>query len=114
MATSPATALDADDTDDPTGVGNTARAAEPGLTYEAARAQLQEVLRALESGGQPLEESLALWRRGEELADVCQRWLDGASAHLSEAIAARENEAPAQAEDRSQDRAANRAVGKST
>ncbi len=101
MATSPAAALDTDNTDDPhdAAVG---RSAQAGLSYEAARAQLQNVLRALESGGQPLEESLALWRRGEELADICQRWLDDASARLSEAIAAREDEAPAPAQDRSQ------------
>jgi exodeoxyribonuclease VII small subunit len=47
------------------------------------------VMRALESGGQSLEESLALWRRGEDLADICQRWLDDASSRLDEAIAAR-------------------------
>lgn len=59
------------------------------LSYEAARAQLQEVLKALESGGQPLEQSLALWRQGEDLADVCQRWLDDATARLDDAIASR-------------------------
>lgn len=102
MATSPAAALDAEDADGQTGAVDPARTADAGLSYEVARAQLQEVLRALESGGQPLEESLALWRRGEQLADICQRWLDDASARLSEAIAAREDESPAQAEDRSQ------------
>jgi exodeoxyribonuclease VII small subunit len=59
--------------------------------YEAARAELAEVVRRLEAGGQTLEESLALWERGEELADICQRWLEGASARLEEAVAAREN-----------------------
>ncbi len=57
------------------------------ISYEAARAELADVVRKLESGGQPLEESLALWQRGEELADICQRWLDGATARLDEAIA---------------------------
>lgn len=61
------------------------------IGYEAARAELAEIVRKLETGGQSLEESLALWQRGEELADVCQRWLDGASARLDEAIAARES-----------------------
>ena len=60
------------------------------LSYEAARAELGEVMRALESGGQSLEESLELWRRGEELADVCQRWLNQASQRLDEAIAQRD------------------------
>lgn len=58
-------------------------------TYEAARAELAEVMKALESGGQSLEDSLELWRRGEELAEICQRWLDEAGRRLDEAIAAR-------------------------
>jgi exodeoxyribonuclease VII small subunit len=58
-------------------------------SYEAARAELAEVMKALESGGQSLEDSLELWRRGEELADICQRWLDEAGRRLDEAIAAR-------------------------
>ena len=56
-------------------------------SYEQARAELAEIVRALEAGGQPLEESLTLWRRGEELADLCQRWLDGATERLDKAIA---------------------------
>jgi exodeoxyribonuclease VII small subunit len=35
-----------------------------------------------------LEESLALWERGEELARVCQEWLDGARARLDQALRA--------------------------
>jgi exodeoxyribonuclease VII small subunit len=58
------------------------------IGYEAARAELAEIVRRLETGGQTLEESLALWQRGEELADICQRWLDGATARLDAAIAA--------------------------
>jgi exodeoxyribonuclease VII small subunit len=60
------------------------------LSYEVARAELAEVVRALEGGGQSLEESLALWQRGEQLADLCQRWLDRASAGLDAALAARD------------------------
>ncbi|HET8658950.1 MAG TPA: exodeoxyribonuclease VII small subunit, partial [Micromonosporaceae bacterium] len=51
---------------------------EPDLNYEQARAELASVVERLEAGGATLEESLALWERGERLADVCQRWLDGA------------------------------------
>jgi exodeoxyribonuclease VII small subunit len=57
----------------------------PELSYEAARDELVDVVRRLESGSPTLEESLALWERGEELAAVCQRWLDGARARLSAA-----------------------------
>jgi len=59
--------------------------AEPDLNYEDARAELATVVERLEAGGTTLEESLALWERGEELAAVCQRWLDGARTRLNEA-----------------------------
>jgi exodeoxyribonuclease VII small subunit len=55
------------------------------LSYEQARAELAEVVQKLESGGGTLEESLALWERGEKLAQICQRWLDGAKAKLDAA-----------------------------
>jgi exodeoxyribonuclease VII small subunit len=54
--------------------------------YEEARTELIEVVRALEAGGTTLEESLALWERGEKLAAVCQEWLDGARRRLDAAI----------------------------
>jgi exodeoxyribonuclease VII small subunit len=56
--------------------------------YEEARAELIEVVRALEAGGTTLEESLALWERGERLATVCQDWLDGARRRLDAAMEA--------------------------
>ncbi|MFJ1806421.1 MULTISPECIES: exodeoxyribonuclease VII small subunit [unclassified Streptomyces] len=57
------------------------------LGYEQARDELIEVVRRLEAGGTTLEESLALWERGEELARVCRRWLEGARARLDAALA---------------------------
>ncbi|WP_084724484.1 exodeoxyribonuclease VII small subunit [Streptacidiphilus melanogenes] len=60
------------------------------LGYEQAREELLDVVRRLETGGGTLEESLALWERGEELARVCERWLDGARARLDAALAADE------------------------
>jgi exodeoxyribonuclease VII small subunit len=60
------------------------------LGYEQARDELIEVVRRLEAGGATLEESLALWERGEELARVCRRWLEGARARLDAALAAEE------------------------
>ena len=59
------------------------------LSYEDARAELAKVVERLESGGGSLEDALALWERGEHLADVCQRWLDGARARLDAARSAR-------------------------
>lgn len=55
-------------------------------SYEAAREELVEIVRALEAGGTTLEESLALWERGELLAGICQAWLDGARARLDAAM----------------------------
>jgi len=52
------------------------------LSYEAARDELAEVVAKLEGGKVSLEESLKLWERGEELAKICQNWLDGAKAKL--------------------------------
>ncbi|MFE6284762.1 exodeoxyribonuclease VII small subunit [Streptomyces sp. NPDC057877] len=60
------------------------------LGYEQARDELIDVVRRLEAGGTTLEESLALWERGEELAKVCRRWLDGARARLDAALAEEE------------------------
>ena len=59
------------------------------LSYEQARTELAGVVEKLEAGGTSLEESLALWERGEHLADVCQRWLDGARERLDTARQAR-------------------------
>ena len=56
----------------------------PG-TYEEARAELEDVVRRLETGGVALEESLKLWERGEQLARYCQDWLDGARRRLDAA-----------------------------
>ena len=62
-------------------------------SYEEAREQLMEVVRTLESGGTDLEESLALWERGEQLARICQDWLDGARKRLDAVIAEQDEEA---------------------
>ncbi len=58
---------------------------EPELGYEQAREQLLEVIQKLESGNVPLSESMTLWERGEKLAAICQRWLDGALAKIEAA-----------------------------
>ncbi len=55
-------------------------------SYEDARDELVTVVQKLETGGGSLEESIALWERGEELARICQQWLDGARARLDAVI----------------------------
>jgi exodeoxyribonuclease VII small subunit len=52
------------------------------LTYEQARDELITIVSRLEGGQIGLEDSMALWERGEALADHCSRWLDGAEAKL--------------------------------
>ena len=59
-------------------------------SYEQAREELVEVVRRLESGGTDLEESLALWERGEQLATICQQWLDGVRERLDETLEEKE------------------------
>ena len=59
--------------------------ADKKLSYEAARDELAAVVSELESGQSTLEQSLQLWQRGEDLAKICQEWLDGAMAKLSAA-----------------------------
>ena len=68
----------------------TEKQASEELSYEQAREELVEVVRRLESGGTDLEDSLALWERGEKLAQICQSWLDGSKKRLDAAIGADE------------------------
>jgi exodeoxyribonuclease VII small subunit len=55
------------------------------VSYEQAREELIGVVSKLETGGITLEESLALWERGEALAKICQEWLDGARRRIEAA-----------------------------
>ena len=55
------------------------------LSYEEARDELVQVVTRLEQGAETLEESLALWERGEALAKRCEEWLIGAKARLDAA-----------------------------
>ena len=57
------------------------------MSYEQARAELVQTVSRLEAGGAGLEESLALWERGEELARTCQAWLEGARERLDAVLA---------------------------
>ncbi|MCQ1999376.1 exodeoxyribonuclease VII small subunit [Arthrobacter zhaoxinii] len=55
------------------------------MSYEQARDELLSVVGRLETGGASLEESLALWERGEHLATRCESWLEGARQRLDAA-----------------------------
>ncbi|WP_367132347.1 exodeoxyribonuclease VII small subunit [Saccharothrix sp. HUAS TT1] len=63
---------------------------EPG--YEQARDELVEVVRKLEAGGLSLEDSLALWERGEALAKTCERQLAGARERIDQALSVTEED----------------------
>ena len=78
----------------PHNTGQPSSAAQPGpalppdidaLSYEEAREQLVAVVSKLEAGGTSLEDSLALWERGEALARRCEDWLEGARKRLAAA-----------------------------
>jgi exodeoxyribonuclease VII small subunit len=58
------------------------------LSYEQARDELVAVVNELEQGTATLEQSLALWERGEALAARCEEWLIGAKQRLEAARAA--------------------------
>jgi exodeoxyribonuclease VII small subunit len=63
------------------------------LSYEQARDELASVVKRLEAGGLTLEQSLELWERGERLAAVCERLLEGARARLAAVTAERSGDA---------------------
>jgi exodeoxyribonuclease VII small subunit len=69
--------------------GEQKTSAEPAPTYEQARDELTAIVARLEGGQASLEESIALWERGEQLATLCQEWLDGARRRLAAATGER-------------------------
>ncbi|MGO2660788.1 exodeoxyribonuclease VII small subunit [Mycetocola reblochoni] len=64
------------------------------LSYEQARDELVAVVSRLEQGQTTLEESLALWERGEALAQRCEHWLIGARDRLDRARSERAGAEP--------------------
>jgi exodeoxyribonuclease VII small subunit len=53
-------------------------------SFEVARAELEAIVKRLESGEAELEEALALWDRGEELYRICVAKLDAAQGRIEE------------------------------
>jgi exodeoxyribonuclease VII small subunit len=53
-------------------------------TFEEAQRELEEIVHRLESGEAPLDEALALWKRGEELYRLCRARLDAAEGAIEE------------------------------
>ena len=63
------------------------------MSYEQARDELVKVVAELEQGSVSLEASLALWERGEALANQCESWLSGARKRLEAALEAKKSKA---------------------
>ncbi|PPJ28878.1 exodeoxyribonuclease VII small subunit [Nocardia nova] len=57
--------------------------------YERARDELVNVVKMLEQGGMDLDDSLALWERGEALANRCEEHLAGARRRVEDALSRR-------------------------
>lgn len=55
------------------------------LSYEAARDELRRIIQVLETGSAPLEETLQLWQRGEDLARHCRQVLASAQRKIDAA-----------------------------
>ncbi|MDF2441985.1 MAG: exodeoxyribonuclease small subunit [Subtercola sp.] len=75
------------ETDAPAGAAAGGSAETSALSYEEARDELVRVVNELERGAATLEQSLALWERGEALAARCEEWLIGAKTRLDAARA---------------------------
>ena len=56
------------------------------LTFEAAYAELEDIITRLDSGELPLEESVALFERGRKLSQYCQSLLDNAELRVNQLL----------------------------
>jgi exodeoxyribonuclease VII small subunit len=63
------------------------------MSFEDALKALEEVVRRLESGDTPLEESIDLYSRGDALRAHCQARLDAASARIEAIVAGPDGQA---------------------
>ncbi|WP_328388070.1 exodeoxyribonuclease VII small subunit [Nocardia sp. NBC_00416] len=57
-----------------------------GFGYERARDELANVVKMLEQGGMDLDDALALWERGEALANRCEEHLAGARQRIEKVL----------------------------
>jgi exodeoxyribonuclease VII small subunit len=57
------------------------------LSFDDALADLQRTVAALEAGGQPLEEAIALYERGVALQARCERLLGDAELRVQQLVA---------------------------
>ena len=65
------------------------------MSFEEALRALEDVVRKLESGEVPLDDSIALYERGEALRGHCQARLDAAQARIEKIVAGPDGQAQA-------------------
>ncbi len=53
-------------------------------TFESAQRELEQIVERLETGQAPLDETIKLWERGEELYKFCRQQLDAAHGKIEE------------------------------
>ncbi len=75
------------------GTDTDTRADLSSLSFEDALKALEEVVRRLESGEAPLDQSIELYARGDALRKHCQTRLDAAQARIEAIVADREGNA---------------------
>ncbi|MFL0670561.1 MAG: exodeoxyribonuclease VII small subunit [Erythrobacter sp.] len=56
------------------------------LSFEQALAALEDIVKQLERGDVPLDQSITLYERGEALRSACQARLDAASARIERIV----------------------------
>jgi exodeoxyribonuclease VII small subunit len=65
----------------------------PTMSFEDALRSLEDVVRRLESGDVPLDDSITLYERGEALRKHCQARLDAAQARIEKIVAGPDGQA---------------------
>ena len=56
------------------------------MTFEQSMQRLEQIVRAMERGDVPLEESLKLFREGTELVQTCGKLLDEAQMQVQKVL----------------------------
>nr|WP_298927604.1 exodeoxyribonuclease VII small subunit [uncultured Erythrobacter sp.] len=56
------------------------------MSFEEALTALESIVQQLERGDVPLDESITLYERGEQLRGACQKRLDAAQARIEKIV----------------------------
>lgn len=66
---------------------------EPELTFEAALKRLEEIVRKLEAGDEPLDRAIDLYAEGDRLKAFCEERLRSAQARIDAIVAGADGQA---------------------